>query len=667
MELRKFLETYWNMLFRGFWKGGGKDGYKSRFRNSEPKTFKEAEGFPYLLGALLPEVVLVDIDDPEDFQCMVRMIQDKEVCCVIIESPNRGGHILFYNRSQAVKTGTKSQTLLGFYPVDYKSGSKYVRSTGEYKQADTYCCLSREDKSLRKLVYFKFHDDGTLDDIPFYLLSVGRKQTERPFPYNFLNMKDGDSRNDSLYQWMIPLKKASFKYEEYIAAAEIINQYLFADPLDPSEFETATRRDAWESINAAESLYFSENHFLHHVFGDHLIEQNHIIRINGQIHSYSNGVYVPGYEIIERLIVREIPSLSRAKINEVLNYVRITANETSAEDDLMRIAFNNGILNLDTDKLEPFSPEYIVTNRIPWNYNTDTKKNLTDEVLDSFSCGDSEIRFLLEEISGACLFRSALLGGGKGVILVGDRANGKSTFLYMIECMLGQENYSALDIRELGDRFSTILMYGKLANIGDDISSEYILDTSYMKKLITGETVKAENKGEKPIKFVSFATQIFSANDIPRMKDRSQAAARRLLLVPFNAKFTPGSPGYDPFIRRKLNTPECMERFIYLALCGLHDVLANDNFTVPESARSKQEEYEIENSPILAFIEDVGRDSIINEPTDEVYRLYHVFCLQSGFQPQSKISFVKDINRQLGTVSVQKWISGKNVKMFSGC
>lgn len=45
---------------------------------------------------------------------------------------------------------------------------------------------------------------------------------------------------------------------------------------------------------------------------------------------------------------------------------------------------------------------------------------------------------------------------------------------------------------------------------------------------------------------------IYSANDIPRMKDRTGAMQRRLLLIPLNGKFTADSSDYDPAIRYKL-------------------------------------------------------------------------------------------------------------------
>lgn len=144
--------------------------------------------------------------------------------------------------------------------------------------------------------------------------------------------------------------------------------------------------------------------------------------------------------------------------------------------------------------------------------------------------------------------------------------NGKSTYLHMIECMLGKDNFCSVDVKDFKQRFAPIMTFGKLANIGDDISSEYIEDTSLLKKMITGEVIRAEDKGKPAINFTPYATHIFSANDIPRMKDRTGAMLRRMLIVPFNGNFTADTPGYDPEIRYKLGTAECMEYFIQCAL-----------------------------------------------------------------------------------------------------
>ena len=59
-------------------------------------------------------------------------------------------------------------------------------------------------------------------------------------------------------------------------------------------------------------------------------------------------------------------------------------------------------------------------------------------------------------------------------MLTGEKRNGKSTFLSLIENLLGRDNCTSLDLKELGDRFKTAELFGKLANIGDDIGDEFI-------------------------------------------------------------------------------------------------------------------------------------------------------------------------------------------------
>ena len=122
---------------------------------------------------------------------------------------------------------------------------------------------------------------------------------------------------------------------------------------------------------------------------------------------------------------------------------------------------------------------------------------MVDDVLDRLSCGDPEIRALLEEVGGMCLYRDNTIGGGKAVILVGEKSNGKSTFIFMLQSMLGDSNVSNLDFKDLDSKFSTVMLFGKLANLGDDISDSYKEDVATFKKIVTGDPVKAEKKASR--------------------------------------------------------------------------------------------------------------------------------------------------------------------------
>ena len=664
MKLLEFLEKHGDILFRGYWCGGADDSPKKRKGRSDPKPLDYAlKKFPWLLGALHPHIVLVDYDTKESFDCRVKIAQELGEHCVAIES-TRGGHMFLYDTGHTVRTAnTHNRTLLSFSPVDYKLGYKTVRSTGEIKTADSYACLSKEDKSLRELVYCNIREDSSLDEIPFYDLRVNASDR-----YDFLGMKAGDGRQDGLFTYMNPVKAAGYSYEQFKEAAEIIERYVLAVPLG-DEFENAIRREAWDSVKMDSSVYFNEKgQFSFNRFGDQLIGRYHVKKINSQLYIYENGVYVPGHRAIEKAMLGEIPSLARARRNEVLDYLEVVCKD-SIPGDLNRIAFKNGVYNINTDILEPFNPEYVITNMIPWSYNPSAKCNLVDEILDKLSDGDINTRYLLEELIGACMYRSNTIGGGKAFILKGDKNNGKSTYLEMLSNLLGSENISNLDFKDLDSRFKTSQLVGKLANIGDDISDSYKEDVSVFKKLVTGEKINVERKGQEPFDFRSHAKLIFSANNMPRIKDSTGAAQRRLMIIPFNRTFSENDRDYDPHIRYKLAVQEAMEYLIQLALDGLGEVLTNNRFTIPKKVQQEKEDYARRNNPVLAFIEECKNDSgevenIYNEPTADVYKRYDVFCHLNGFKVMSNIEFSKQINRELKTKSSQKKINGKNIKVF---
>lgn len=652
-----------------FFEGGNgtnEDAYKAPYSNRNPKPYSEAMRFRYVCGLIPMNRVLVDYDDQAAFDCRLKIAIARKEHCVVIKSPNRGGHFYYDNVNRIIsKSVDHKKTLLTLHPTDYKPGIKLVESSGEIKAAKNCGCISMPDGSMRKILYANIREDGTLDEIPFYDVPL-----KSEVKYEFLNMGVGDGRNNDFFSYMNPIKAEGYSYEQYLEIADLINRFLLSKPLEADEFDTVTRREAWDSVKAIDTskFYSRKGQFLHNKFGDYLMEKYHIQRINGYLHTYQSGIYLPGYEPIERLMVKEIETLTRTKRNEVLDYIRIKANDSQAASPLL-IAFKNGLFNVERNELLDFSPEQTVTNLIPWEYNPGAICPLVDDVLDRLSCGDPEIRALLEEVGGMCLYRDNTIGGGKAVILIGEKSNGKSTFIFMLQSMLGDSNVSNLDFKDLDSKFSTVMLFGKLANLGDDISDSYKEDVATFKKIVTGEPVKAEEKGKPPFNFRPYVKLIFSANNIPRMNDSTGAALRRLLIIPLNAHFNEADSGYDPQIRYKLAETEAVQYFIRLSIQGLQRVLERKKFTIPSKVQQEKEAYEKENNPVLSFIEGCRNDSgeiegIYNEPTKEVFKRYEVFCAENGFRPMSNLTFSKRINQALGTIVVPLRFDGKQKKAF---
>lgn len=624
-------------LYKGFVKN--QKGKKFPGRNPQLLTLSEVDAFDSFSGIMKPNTVLIDADEEPHNEILQNIIKGEGLACYMTNRESgRGVHALMINGNTSLKKSDKVMLACGVV-VDFHPGYSLP---GE--------CLKFNGVE-RTPIYNK----QPYQELPKYFTPLPKCSID------FANMGEGDGRNSTLYAYILSLQNAGFDKDDIKETIRIINKYVLSEPLEEKELDVILRDEAFKK-----QVFYKKNKFSHDKFAEHIRTQYHVKKINGQLHIYDDGIYVPGYDAIERAMVREISSLTSNQRNEVLKYLNVVCIEEGRTADLNLIAFKNGVYNLNTDSLEQFSPQHIITNKIPWNYNPDAKSDLVDSVLDKLSCGDADIRYSLEEVAGACLYRSAAIGGGMAAILVGDKHNGKSTYIHMVESMLGKGNYSTADMGTLGNRFITITLYGMLANIGDDISNGYIADASIFKKLVTGEEVQAEEKGRPPINFTSYAMHIYSANDIPHMKDPTGAVLRRLLFIPLNGKFTKDAPDYDPFIRYKLEQPEHMEYFIQCALDGLAEVLRNKAFTVPAKSEQQKESYERENNPILAFIDEVGKESIINELTNDVYTRYQVFCANYGFdKPVSKIIFSKTVNHALGTITKQKKISGKNLQIYT--
>ena len=492
--------------------------------------------------------------------------------------------------------------------------------------------------------------EDEIQELPKWLIPVKTN-------IDFQELGEGDGRNQSLFNYILTLQSEDFTKEEARECIRLINRYVLAEPLSDRELEVILRDDAFRK-----TTFFKGNTFLFDKFANYLKNNNHIIKINDQLHIYRDGIYVSGADVIEGQMIRLISNLKRAQRSEVMAYLEILIEENVTATNPNMIAFSNGLYDLRDGSFRGFTPDVVITNKIPWPYNPAAYSELLDHTLDRLACDDPEVRALLEEMVGYCLYRRNELG--KAFILIGDKSNGKSTFLHVVKNMLGDANIASLDLKELGDRFKTAELFGKLANIGDDIGDEFIANASVFRKLVTGERVNVERKGQDPFEFNNYSKFLFSANVIPRMKDKTGAVQRRLVIVPFDAKFTPNDPDFRPFIKDELCEQGSMEYLIILGLAALKRVLMNNRFTTSQRVQGQLDEYEENNNPIIGFINEVGLEGIENEPSSMVYRKYKEYCIANNFQALSAIEFSRQIAKRCGFTTKSLWVRGKKTRVF---
>lgn len=621
-------------LFKGYVPTQNKRCLEKFKNRNDFKTYDQVKNLPEFAGILNDQTVLIDIDDYKQSEILLNIVDDMQLKCRVYET-TRGKHFLFKNNGV---DGCKTHTKLAIgLTADIKVGVK-----------NSYSILKFDDKE-REILYDKL-DDEDYEELPAFLKPVKTNQ-------DFITMSEGDGRNQALFNYILTLQSSDFSVEEARETIRILNKYVLETPLSNDELEVILRDEAFDK-----PVFFKGNSFLFDKFANYLKSNHHIIKINNQLHMYKDGIYVDGYENIEAEMIRHIPNLNRQKRSEVMAYLELLVNKNTPAAPANFIAFRNGIYDIDTDAFIEFSPSLVITNKIDFNYNPLAYNETADKALNKLACNDSNIRMLLEEVIGYCFYRRNELR--KSFILIGDKANGKSTFLDMIKTMLGDENTAALDLKELGVKFKTAELFSKLANIGDDIGDEFIADPSVFKKLVSGDRVNVERKGRDPFDFNNYSKLLFSANSIPRIKDKSGAVIDRLIIVPFDAKFSVNDSDYDPYIKYKLRQDESIEYLIKLGLEGLKRVLINRCFTTSDKVQKELEEYEENNNPILGFFKEVDIDEIENNSTKDVYKKYNEYCLANSFQPMSNIEFSKKVKKHFDFEIVNKSIKGQKFRVF---
>lgn len=624
------------MFFRGFVETKNKKCIEKFKGRTDFKTFEQVQSLPEYAGILAAETILIDVDDFEASEILFKVVKEYALTCRVYRT-SRGKHFLFKN--SGVPTNRTGCKLAIGLTADIKIGTRNSYEVLKY------------DNQNREILYDTAENEEA-QQLPRWLFPVKSKM-------EFLNMETGDGRNQGLFNYILTLQSNDFSVEEARETIRIINKFVLKVPLSDDEIETVLRDDAFKK-----PVFFMGSTFLFDKFATFLKNNNHIIKINNQLHIYKNGIYISGLAEIEAEMIQHIPGLNRAKRTEVLAYLDILIRENSKAEDANLIAFENGLYNIVDDSFVEFTPEHIITNKIRWKYNPEAYSELADKTLNKIACNDPQIRALLEEAIGYCFYRRNELG--KAFILTGDKSNGKSTFLSMVQCLLGDENISSLDLKELGDRFKTAEMFGKLANIGDDIGDEFIANPAIFKKLVTGERVSAERKGQNPFEFNNYSKLLFSANNIPRIKDKTGAVQRRLTIIPFDARFSADDPDFNPYIKHLLKTDEVMEYLINLGIAGLKRVLLNRKFTGSTKVQKAMDEYEENNNPIIGFFRECEDEEfqIENEPTNVVYKRYQEYCLANSLQPMSNIEFSKQVNRILNMHVENKWLNGKKHRIF---
>lgn len=320
------------------------------------------------------------------------------------------------------------------------------------------------------------------------------------------------------------------------------------------------------------------------------------------IYNLDTGLYIASQDLFNRLCVKFDTRLKSGSFKEIHILLRTMVKTVKPFDNPNLIPVSNGVFDLKSKQLLEFSPQYAITSKIKTAYNPVARKPILagwfdfDKWLDSIACGDVEVVALLWQIMNEAINPNRTRG--KLAILLGDGNNGKGTFQSLLINLIGVDKVSTLRPDQFeGHQLSSLA--GKVCNIGDDISNKYIDEVSDLMSIVTGETITINPKHLQPFELSLKLFCLFSGNDLPRVRNKSQGWYRRLCIVPFNADFN-GQVERPEIKNEFLKDRELLEWVLFRIL----NMPAFDKFIEPKVVQEELKKYKKENDYLVAFVED---------------------------------------------------------------
>jgi putative DNA primase/helicase len=309
----------------------------------------------------------------------------------------------------------------------------------------------------------------------------------------------------------------------------------------------------------------------------------------------------------------------------------------------------NGELVLEANewRLHPHVREHYRTTQIPVEWDPEAKAPRFLQFLKEIFEGDpdaGEKAWALLEMMGYTLMTHC--SHERFIMLVGNGANGKSVFLYVLERLCGRKNVTGVQPSEFRNSFKRAHLHGKLANIVSELPQGKLIDDEALKSITSGELTTVDRKHKHPFDMRPYSTCWFGTNHLPHTRDFSDALFRRALVVPFNRQFKPEQGNCDPMLKDKLVGE--LPGILWMALNAYKRALVR-GFTMPASCIEAGKKWRLEADQVAQFVKDccvVDPDG--SEPAFLLYGVYGMWADRCGIRNKVGIKQFRDRLTLLG-------------------
>ena len=386
-------------------------------------------------------------------------------------------------------------------------------------------------------------------------------------------------------------------------------------------------------------------------FGD-IVAETSLHSFQGVIYHFNGKIYE---EIDEEDInialfdAMEYLGVSDSDINVRGNILIKKASRESGRKKLnpskRKLAFSNGVLDLDSGKLVPVSRHEHVLSMVNYKFDPDAKCPRWIKFLEHV-LPEPESRMVLQEYLGLIFIDRSKTSLEKMLVLLGGGSNGKSVVFNTIKGILGEANISFTPIKELlgaKSEQSIAAIDGKLLNYNSELGKKGV-DDEKLKSLISGEETDARRLYKDIFIARNIPLMMANANALPDTTDDSDGFFRRFKILTFGVKIKESEQ--DNTLSAKLRA-EYSGIFNWIIEGRQRMIDNNFKFTESKNAKESSQKYETSSNSVLLFLTEyryfqterfTGHASSRILQRD-IYKTYCDYCYVNNYKAFSSKSF----------------------------
>jgi len=318
------------------------------------------------------------------------------------------------------------------------------------------------------------------------------------------------------------------------------------------------------------------------------------------------------------------PTVESKIKNEIIEALKRIGRLNKPKDPkLTWIQFKDKIVDIISGERFDATPEYFITNPIPYEMNKDNfmLTPIMDKIFEEW-VGKDYVKTLYEIIA-YCLLPDYPMN--RLFCFIGSGMNGKSKFLELITKFLGKENCSATELDVLiNSRFEITRLHKKLACQMGETNFNEMNKTSILKKLTGGDLIGFEYKNKDLLQEKNYAKILISTNSLPTTTDKTIGFYRRWLIIDFPNQF---SEKKDIL----LEIPEEEYSSLALKCCGiLKELLEKRQFHNEGSVEDRKNNFESKSDFLQHFLNEYVEEELNSYITkSDFYKKFVGWCKEN--------------------------------------